>query len=118
MIQRGKARPVSLLTAVVFGGVLAALIGIALFPIFPRQLNIHVGDVAARTLRSPRTVTFDSTILTNQRRDEAANAVPPALVFNPGPRTTQVQAYDRLAAQVTQIRAEATDPARKRAQLQ
>ncbi|HEY7801670.1 MAG TPA: HDIG domain-containing metalloprotein, partial [Dehalococcoidia bacterium] len=118
MIQRGKARPINLLTAVIFGAVLAAVIAIALFPIFPRQFNIHDGDITSRTLRSPRSVTFDSTVLTEQRRDQAASAVPPALVFDPGPRTKQLQAYDRLSAQVTQIRAEPTDPARKRDQLQ
>ncbi|HZP58621.1 MAG TPA: HDIG domain-containing protein [Dehalococcoidia bacterium] len=114
MIQRGKPRPVTLLTAVAFATVLAALLAIALFPIFPRQLEIHPGDIASRTLRAPRGVSFESSVLTNQRREEAANAVPPSLVFDPAVRTQKLNDYDRETAQITQVRDQATEPARKR----
>ena len=117
MIHRGKATPVTPLTAIVFGAALAALLAIALFPIFPRQFSVHTGDIASRTLRAPRSVSFESEVLTKQRRDDAANAVPPALVFDPTVRTNELQTYDRLTAQVTQIRGQAVDAARKRDQL-
>ncbi len=117
MIQRSKPRRISLAAAFVFGAVLAALLAIALFPVFPRQLNIRTGDIASRTVRSPRSVSFVSNILTNQRRDEAAKAVPSALVYDPTVRTTKLNEYDRLTAQIAQIRGQATEPQRKRAAL-
>ena len=64
MLSRGKPRPISFFTTVVFGVALGALLLIALFPIFPRQFNIHVGDIAARTVKSPRSVSFESASLT------------------------------------------------------
>ena len=114
MLSRGKPRPISLVTTAAFGTALAALLLVALFPIFPRQFNIHESDVASRTVKSPRSVSFESGYLTQQRRDEAANAVRPALVFDPSVRTTQVSQYDKATSQTTQIRTQATDVARKR----
>jgi len=99
-----------------FAVALASLLFIALFPIFPRQLNIRVGDTAARTVKSPRDVTFESAYLTQQKRDEAAKAVPPALVFDPSVRDRQLAAYDAATGQLTQVRAQ-TDIARKREAL-
>jgi len=109
-------RTISLGAAVVFGVALATLLLIALFPVFPRQLNIRTDDIASRTIRSPKTISFVSDFLTEQRRAEAAAAIQPSRVFDPGVRTEQVNAYDRLTAQVTQIRA-LTDETRKRDSL-
>jgi membrane-associated HD superfamily phosphohydrolase len=105
-------RNISLGAATVFGIALAALLLIAMFPVFPRQLNIRVDDVASRTVRAPKSVSFVSEFLTEQRRDEAAAAVQPSREFDPGVQTAQLNAYDRLTAQVTQIRG-LTDQARK-----
>jgi putative nucleotidyltransferase with HDIG domain len=109
-------RNISLGAAAVFGVALAALLLIALFPVFPRQLNIRVNDIASRTVRAPKSVSFVSEFLSEQRREEAAAAVQPSRVFDPGVRTSQINAYDRLTAQVTQIRA-LTDETRKRDSL-
>ena len=114
MLSRAKPRPVSRVTIAAVGTALAALLLIALFPIFPRQFNIHVGDVASRTVKSPRSISFESSYLTLQRRDEAANAVRPSLVFDASVRTTQVAQYDKATAQAAQIRTQATDLGRKR----
>ena len=46
MPPRDRARTLSPTMAGVFGVALGALFLIALFPLFPRQFNIHVGDVA------------------------------------------------------------------------
>jgi len=112
-MRNAPKRNISPGAAVVFGVALAALLLIALFPVFPRQLTIRVNDVASRTLRAPKTVSFVSEFLTEQRRDEAAAAVQPSRVFDPGVGTAQTNAYDRLTAQVTQVRA-LTDATRKR----
>jgi putative nucleotidyltransferase with HDIG domain len=115
-MKPGAARPISLVAAAIFGVALTALLVAALFPYFPRQLNIREGDTAARTVRSPRAVSFESTFLTEQRRDEAAEAVPETRVFDPSVRTGQIAAFDRVAVQVTGVRALA-DPARQREAL-
>jgi putative nucleotidyltransferase with HDIG domain len=113
MLDRGKPHPLSITTAVLFGVGLAALLLIALFPIFSRQFNIHVGDTAARTVKSPRDVTFESEYLTNQRRDDAEKAVAPIRVYDPAVRSSELQAYDRVVEQVNQVRGQNTEPARK-----
>ncbi len=116
MLHSTASRQIPLATAAVFGIALAALLVIALFPIFPRQLNIRVDDIAARTVRSPQAVSFVSDFLTEQRREEAAAAVRPSLVYDPDVRAQQLEAYGRRTAQVTQIRGIADD-VRKRDSL-
>jgi hypothetical protein len=117
MQKSASPRPISLVTAAAFGVALAVLLLIALFPIFPRQLAIHVGDTASRTVRSPKSASFESAFLTAQRRDEAARAVPDSLTYNPAARASRISDYDRTATQVGGIRVQATDPARKRDEL-
>jgi putative nucleotidyltransferase with HDIG domain len=113
MLSSGKPRPVSRMTTAAFGTALAALLLVALFPIFPRQFNIHVGDVASRTIKSPRSVSFESNYLTQQLRDEAANAVRPSLAFDPSVRIAKIAQYDKSMIQVSQIRSQ-SDLTRKR----
>jgi hypothetical protein len=113
MPSRSKSRPVAFVTAVAFGVALGALLLIALFPIFPRQFHVRVGDTASRTVRAPRNASFESTSLTRQKRDEAANAVPDSLVYDASVKSRQVASYDQATAQVTQIRVQ-TDDARRR----
>ena len=112
-----RSRPIPPSYAVAFGVALAALLVIALFPLFPRQFNVRVGDVASRTVTSPRDVSFESASLTGEKRDEAAAAVPPSLVFDPDVRAGQLEAYDGNATQIGRIRTDATDLERKRDQL-
>jgi len=114
MMNRGASRAIPFTTTVAFGVALAALLVIALFPIFPRRFNVHVGDLASRTVKAPRSVTFESAFLTAQKRDDAAKAVPPTYAYDPTIRTQQLDRYDRNTAEVTQIRAQSTDPQRKR----
>jgi putative nucleotidyltransferase with HDIG domain len=113
MIQRGTPRSITVSTAAAFGVALAALLVIALFPIFPRQFSVHVNDRASRTVKAPRTVTFESASRTAQKRDEAARAVPPTYVYDPSVRTRQLSTYDATTAQITQIRGEDADFPRK-----
>ena len=101
-----------------FGGVLAAALVLALFPIFPRQLRVQEGDVASRTIRSPRDAQFESELLTEQARQDAADAVPDVLVFDPSVRSDELTALTAATDAVALIRENDTldDPA-KRAQL-
>jgi putative nucleotidyltransferase with HDIG domain len=110
-------RPISTSHALTFGAALAALLMIALFPLFPGQSSPRVGDVASRTVTAPREASFESPSLTEQRRDEAAAAVPPALVYDQNVRTDQIATYDSVVTQVGRIRTQTSDEARKRDQL-
>ncbi|MBI5289518.1 MAG: HDIG domain-containing protein [Chloroflexi bacterium] len=112
-----RTRPIPPAYAVAFGVALSALLVIALFPLFPKQFNVRVGDIASRTVTSTRDVSFESASLTDQKRDEAAAAVPPSLVFAPDVRAGQLQAYDGNATQIGRIRTQSTDLERKRDQL-
>lgn len=112
-----RARPIPVAFAATFAVALAALLLIALFPLFPNQFNVRIGDVASRTVTSPRDVSFESASLTEQRRTEAAAAVPPALVFDPSVRTAQLVAYDSVVTEAGRIRTQAIDETRKRDQL-
>jgi putative nucleotidyltransferase with HDIG domain len=109
-------KPISLLTAAAFAIALAALMIIALFPVFPSRLDIRVDDTASRTVRAPRTVSFVSESLTEQQREARAAAVPPSLVYDGGVRTAQLNEYERRTAQITQFRG-LPDEERKRNSL-
>src|SRR5262245_11113215 len=112
-----RVRTLSPTLTAVFGVALGALFVIALFPLFPRQFNIRVGDVGSRTVTSPRDVTFESESRTEQKRDEAGAAVLPVQVFDPEVRTRQFQEYDATVTQIGRIRTDNIEEARKRDQL-
>jgi len=104
--------------ALLFGLVLSALLFLALFPFFPRQLNISEGDVAARDIISPVSKTFESDVLTQQARDDAARAVPDVLIYNPDMRAQQVAKLEAATSSITTVRDDATlEEAAKRARL-
>jgi len=114
MQDRRSGRTLSPITTAAFCIALAALLLIALFPIFPRQASIRVGDTASRTVKSPRAVSFESAFLTSQRKDEAEKAVPPSRIYDASIRATQLGSYDRSVSAGAQIRTQNSDPARKR----
>ncbi len=115
----GRAvRSLTLPQVLLFGVVLAGTLALALFPIFPRQLRVHEGDIASRTIRSPKAVTFESNVLTERERQAAAQAVPDVLVFDPDVRSEQATKLETATAAVAQVRDNASlDDAAKRAQL-
>jgi putative nucleotidyltransferase with HDIG domain len=71
------------------------------------ELNLRAGQIADRTIKAPRTATFESKLLTDQARkeayDDARNIV---LVHDPLVATAQLEALNRLLGQVETIRAE------------
>ena len=101
-----------------FGVVLAGALVLALFPIFPQQLRVQEGDIASRTIRSPREATFESELLTKEARETVARAVPDVLVFDPDVRSEQLAALAGATINVGQVRAnDALDDPSKRALL-
>ena len=111
-------RPLSPPLVLLFAVALALALLLALFPVFPRQLTVEEGDVAARTIRSPRDKTFVSAVLTEQEREKAAEAVPEVLVFEANVRSDQLSALATASAGIARVRAnDALDAAAKRARL-
>jgi putative nucleotidyltransferase with HDIG domain len=101
-----------------FGAVLAVALIIALFPFFPRQLPVEEGDVATADIRSPESKTFESRVLTEQAREQAALAVPPVLVYDPAVRAAQLSTLEATTERVGQVRAdEGLSESSKRARL-
>jgi len=90
--------------ALVFAVVLALALGLSLFPLFPRQPEVREGDVASRTFRAPRDVSFESEVLTEKGREEAAAAVPESHVFDSSVRTEQLAKLDAVLGRVTEVR--------------
>ncbi len=103
----GPRRRISRGWATLFALGLAAALALVLLPAFPRQLQVSVGDVASRNMRAPRDISYESQVLTEQRREEAAAAVPESVTFDANVRTQQVNRLDSVLAQVSQIRSRA-----------
>ena len=94
-------RPAFILAASVFG--LAFAVFVALFPFTPAGVPLEEGDVASRTVRAPRDISFVSPALTERRQDEAAAAVPNSLTFDPSVASRQQAELEELLAQVRGI---------------
>jgi len=71
--RRGDA--VRLIVASVL--LIVALGAILAIDVVPTGLGLEVGDIPQNDLRAPRTLTFESEILTSQARAEARDGVPP-----------------------------------------
>jgi len=93
--------------ALIVGTVLfAALWAISSLSIATGQVEFSVGDVAEADITAPSSVSFVSESLTEERRQEAADAVEPVYVPT-GPRAdireTQLRDYDATVSVVTSI---------------
>ena len=102
--QRSPSFSITAVAAFVLG---VALFG-ALLPFTAGGVNLDVGDVAFRTVRAPKDISFASEALTEKRRDEAAAAVPESLIYDPSVAVTQQTALNDALSRITTIR---DDPA-------
>lgn len=82
----------------------AAGLFVALLPLTPGGVRIEEGRIATRTIRAPTDISFESATLTEERRREAAAAVPDSLVYDPSVATTQQLALNELLGRVSGIR--------------
>lgn len=116
-VSREPVRFMSQLRTAAFAVALAAAVVLALIPFFPRQLQVREGDVASRDLTSPRDVGFESELLTERSREEAAAAVPDVLSFDPTVRAQQISRLDTAVVRATQVRDDQVldQPAKKEA---
>jgi putative nucleotidyltransferase with HDIG domain len=103
-VSREPVRFMSQFRAAIFALALAAALVLALIPFFPRQLQVTEGDVASRDLTAPRNVEFESDLLTERSREEAAVAVPDVLSFDTTVKDQQLSRFDTAVARATQVR--------------
>ncbi len=61
----------------------ALAIFVAVVPVTSNTLSLDEGDLATRTIRAPRDISFVSEALTDRRQEEAAAAVPDSLTYDP-----------------------------------
>jgi putative nucleotidyltransferase with HDIG domain len=94
--------------AVLFAIAISWLVFGALSPFFPGVRRLEVGSVAPSELRAPRTLAYASEVLTRQRRDEAAAAVPDVLVFDTAVRARQLADLDRRLERIDVARHDVT----------
>ncbi|MGB6838583.1 MAG: HDIG domain-containing metalloprotein, partial [Dehalococcoidia bacterium] len=103
-VSREPVRFMSQLRTAAFAVALAAAVVLAVIAFFPHQPQVQEGDVASRDLTSPRDVAFESELLTERSREEAAAAVPDVLSFDPTVRAQQTSRLDTAVARATQVR--------------
>ena len=99
-----RSQPLDRVGAVIFSILLAAALALALLPVFPRSVQVHEGDVASRTWQAPRTFSFESAVLTEKAREQAAGAVPDVLVFSSEVREQQTTKLDKLIGDIGRVR--------------
>ena len=81
---------------------------IALIPLVPRGTGVEEGRVASRTILAPSAISFTSEALTEQRQEEAADAVQPRVAYDPAVVTQQ---QGELGLLLTRIRHVLESPA-------
>ena len=87
-----------------FAVALAVLLSLALLPVFPHQVETREGDTASRTWQAPRDFSFESEVLTEKQREQAAAAVPDVLVFSSDVKSEQMAKLDKLITDVESVR--------------
>ncbi len=110
-------RPSVLMLAVTTLGFALGLF-VALLPITAGGVHLQEGDVAFRTVRAPSEISFESPALTAKRRDEAADAVPESLFYDPSVAISQQSSLTTLLARVAVIRDDSSNAQAKATTLQ
>lgn len=104
MIRRKPAPTVSRITAMAFALVLSAVTVVMVVPLFQFDSELKEGDIAPATFQAARDAQFESVVLTEAARQEAAASVEEvALPVDSTIRDQQAQRLDRYLSQVRAI---------------
>jgi putative nucleotidyltransferase with HDIG domain len=103
--------------AVAFVALVATLTAVLAVDIFPSPVTLAEGDIAGSDIRAPRTDSYTSAALTEEKRSEARDAVEPQYDFRPEKANAvaaqQAAIYSRFVAPVdAAFSAELTDEER------
>ncbi len=94
------------LAAVAF--LLAVTLFLALLPVTAGGVSLERGDIAFRTIRAPRDISFESAALTAQRREDAGNAVPDSLIYDPSVAVAQQTGLGSVLSRLQAVLNDAT----------
>jgi putative nucleotidyltransferase with HDIG domain len=103
--------------ALCIAGFIAAIF-VALIPLSSSGLGIEEGEIAIRTIRAPRDISFISDTLTERRQDEAADAVEDTPIYDPSIASAQQTKLRELMAGLRTIIQDANSPAARTALLE
>jgi hypothetical protein len=81
----------------------------------PQEYDVEVGDVVSQDIRAPRDITFVSSILSEQAREDAARRVPP--LFTAPDSDIAREQYNRARDVLAYLRALRADPLGSKKQL-
>ena len=87
----------------------AVAIFIALVPLVTSRVHVREGEIAARTIRAPRDISFISDALTQRRQDEAAAAVPDSQIFDPSIASSQQAQLNTMLGRIRAVVGEDTN---------
>lgn len=79
---------------------LTVLVGIEFIP---EQVNLVENQVSPRTVKAPRTVTFEDTLKTRKMREEAAARIPPQYDYDPQVGTAVQNEIEALINRVKEV---------------
>ncbi len=83
---------------------LFSLLALVLLPSLPNYRRVHVGDPAPQTYHAPAVLSFESEVLTERLRDQAAANVNDVVSFDPNIRVEQLVAFDALVQRIASVR--------------
>ncbi|MPZ98396.1 MAG: HDIG domain-containing protein [Dehalococcoidia bacterium] len=89
---------------VAFAVLVAAALFATLFPWFPGGIQFAEGSSVDRAILSPRERSYESEVLTEQVREDAAEAVDDVFVLDTDIREQQLRELDRLIAEIEAVR--------------
>ena len=90
----------------------------ALFPVTSNRVQITQGEIATKTIRAPRDISFVSEALTKQRQGEAADAVEDKTIFDPSVAASQQGKLNVILNQIRNVLTEDPSPVARGAALQ
>jgi putative nucleotidyltransferase with HDIG domain len=73
-----------------FAGLVFALLTVVLFPVLPSAVDVSEGDIAAQTIRAPRSVTYNSDTVRAQLQDQAIRSVREVVTYNVNVKSDQL----------------------------
>ena len=90
-----------------FGVMVAGLLALALFPIYPGVRPLRAGTIVARPIPAPRDLSYESEVRTNAVRKQAADAIPEVVVLDTTVRDRQLADLERVLREVDKVRRDA-----------
>jgi len=103
----------------VFALAQALALVLALFPLLPGRLHASVGQIAAETITSPRSFSYNSDVVRQRLREQAASGVPDVIAYDVGIAAAQLAQLNAMIASLDAVRVEgvAAAPSAGRATL-